>query len=375
MMRGFFFSVVCNTLWVGIFLGGCVPVAMVGGAAATATVIGERRGSSDYFSDNWVAIQIRNAYLQSNKVSAGNINVSVYRGKVLLTGTASSEQEIAEARRVASSVQGVSKVISELKVQFASAAEIAMDILISNKVKVKLLADRDVRGLDFHVETTKGVVYILGLARTLGERDAAVKIASEVAEVKQVVSYIDIDPNAYPVNPEAKEEPPANANPASKKRNASDVLEDNWVAMKIRSAYVRSDLVHVGNIDVSVYLGQVLLTGTAASEKEIAEAIRIAKNTMGVWEVISELKVEYASASDVAQDAWITNKVKVALLADQIVHGMNIHVQTTKKVVYLTGVATTIMERDRAVNVTKSVSGVEKVVSYVEIEPDIQRVK
>ncbi|MEO5371445.1 MAG: BON domain-containing protein [Magnetococcus sp. DMHC-1] len=375
MIHKSFFTVISMALWLGVILEGCVPVAMLGGAAASTSMLGERRGTSDYFEDNWVAIKIRNAYLQSDKVSAGNVNVSVYRGKVLLTGVAASEEEIAEAIRMAKETRGVAKVISELKVQFLSASEVAMDILISNKVKVKLLADRDVRGLDFHVETTKGIVYIMGLARTIGERDAAVKIASEVAGVNQVVSYVDIDAKAYPVNPEAQEAVPMTTPVVTKKRNASDVLEDNWVAMKIRGAYVRSDVVHVGNIDVSVYLGQVLLTGTAESEKEIAEAIRIAKNTLGVWEVVSELKVEHMTAQDLAQDVWITNKVKVALLADQIVHGMDIHVQTTKQVVYLTGVAATIMERDRAVGIAQGVDNVKKVVSYVDIEPDAQRKK
>ncbi|MBF0175361.1 MAG: BON domain-containing protein [Magnetococcales bacterium] len=370
MMRG---SLILLSSLIFLLLEGCVPVAMVSGAATATAVFGERRGSSGFLEDNWVAVKIRNTYLQSNKVSAGNVNVSVYRGKVLLTGVAASEEEITEAKRIAQETQGVNKVISELKVQYASASDIALDILISNKVKMKLLTDRDVRGLDFHVETTKGVVYIIGMARTIGERDAAVKIASEVAKVKQVVSYIDIDPKAYPVNPDASEETPAPQ--ISKNRNASDILEDNWVAMKIRGAYVQSDIVHVGNIDVSVYLGQVLLTGTASSEKEIAEAIRIAKNTMGVWEVISELKVEQVTTSDLAADAWLTNKVKVALLADQIASGLGIHVQTTKKVVYLTGVTATIMERDRALEVARNVSGVEKVVSYVDIEADAQRKK
>ncbi|MBF0158270.1 MAG: BON domain-containing protein [Magnetococcales bacterium] len=180
-------------------LGGCAPAIVAGGATAVVAV-GERRGAQEFVEDNWVAVKIRSLYLQSHSVSPGNINVSVYRGRVLLTGTASSETEIAEAVRIAKEVRGAWSVHSELKIQYATAAEIAEDAIVSNKVKLALLTERDVRGLDIHVETTKGVVYLLGAARSVAERDLAVQAARQVSNVREVVSYIDIDQQSYPVS-------------------------------------------------------------------------------------------------------------------------------------------------------------------------------
>ncbi|MBF0123955.1 MAG: BON domain-containing protein [Magnetococcales bacterium] len=180
-------------------LTGCAPAIVAGGATAVAAV-GERRGPQEFVEDNWVAVKIRSLYLQSDSVSPGNINVSVYRGRVLLTGTASSEIEIAEAIRIAKEVRGAWSVHSELKVQYATVAEITEDSVISNKVKLALLAEQEVRGLDIHVETTKGVVYLLGSARSVEERDRAIRAARQVSNVREVVSYIDIDKQAYPVS-------------------------------------------------------------------------------------------------------------------------------------------------------------------------------
>jgi osmotically-inducible protein OsmY len=150
-------------------------------------------------------------------------------------------------------------------------------------------------------------------------------------------------------------------------RGPSDFVDDNLIAMKIRSTFVESEDVKAGNINVTVYKGKVLLTGTGASDEEIQEAVRLAKETPGVTRVASELKVQYASTADIAHDSLISNKVKMRLLADERVSGMNIHVETTKGVVYLTGTASTVRERDRAVNIARHVAGVEEVVSYIEV--------
>lgn len=179
-------------------LPGCVPMLAGGGATAVGAVA-ERRGFDSYLEDGWVANKIRANYIDSDKVKLANINVSVYNGTVLLTGAAATEAEIEEAIRIAKQTRGVVKVASELKVQHATYGEVSHDVLISNMVKVRLLASEEVRGIDMHVETTKGIVYLTGIAATVGERDKAVDIARNVDGVKEVVSYIEVNANLEPV--------------------------------------------------------------------------------------------------------------------------------------------------------------------------------
>ncbi|MBF0347203.1 MAG: BON domain-containing protein [Magnetococcales bacterium] len=179
-------------------LGGCAPMVASGGLVAT-NAVAERRGPDSFIEDNWVAWKIRSAYIKSDEVQAGNINVSVYNGKVLLTGTASSQNEIKEAIAIAKNTRGVLEVSSELAVQHATAMELAQDVWISNQVKIKLLADQLVRGLDIHVETTKGVVYLTGMAKTVAERDRSIEITQSVKGVAEVVSYIEVEGKSFPL--------------------------------------------------------------------------------------------------------------------------------------------------------------------------------
>lgn len=198
MARGWMVALV-----VGL-LSGCAPI--VGGGVVTGVSV-ERRGTVEMVEDLWVSNKIRSAYIESDKVSWGNVNVTVFRGKVLLTGTAANEEEVQESVRIAKAIRGVRAVHSELKVQYASAQELAEDTWISTQVKMMLLRDEQVRGLDIHVDTTKNVVYLTGLAASIQERDRAARIASVVKGVKEVVSYIEVDPESYKPTPLEESEP------------------------------------------------------------------------------------------------------------------------------------------------------------------------
>jgi osmotically-inducible protein OsmY len=193
-------------------LEGCAP-AVVAGGATSVLALGERRGMQEYMEDGWVANKIRSSFLQSDSVSLGNINVMVYQGVVLLTGTASSEEEIAQAVRLARATRGVRRVHAELKVQYITAGEVARDSLITSKVKSALLLDRTVRGLDIHLDTTRGIVYMIGSTQTVAERDTAVRLARQVDGVREVVSYIEVDPESHPVSTGAPENPEHSENP------------------------------------------------------------------------------------------------------------------------------------------------------------------
>ncbi len=181
-------------------LAACVPMDQPNGSISSG-IMGERRSPDDAIEDNVLAIKLRSYYMRSDKVSAANINVSVYEGMVLLTGTASSQQEIDSAVDIAKATRGVKKVHSELKVQHATFMELTKDVWYTNQVKIRILADEQVRGLDIHVETTKGVVYLTGTAQSLAERDRAIEIARQVKGVAEVVSYIKINVNAQPLTP------------------------------------------------------------------------------------------------------------------------------------------------------------------------------
>jgi osmotically-inducible protein OsmY len=72
------------------------------------------------------------------------------------------------------------------------AGDAAGDAVITGKVKTKLLADPDVKGLMIDVDTKNGVVTLNGSADKAGNADKAVSIAQGTEGVKSVENKLTV---------------------------------------------------------------------------------------------------------------------------------------------------------------------------------------
>ena len=94
----------------------------------------------------------------------------------------------------------------------------------------------------------------------------------------------------------------------------------------------------------------------------------------GVREVLNELEInDQSSLRNYAKDVWITTQLKIKLLGDAEISGINYSVDTLNGVVYLFGIAQSQAELDRATGHARNISGVSKVVSHVILKDDPKR--
>jgi hyperosmotically inducible protein len=73
---------------------------------------------------------------------------------------------------------------------------------------------------------------------------------------------------------------------------AGDFLSDAELTTKIRSKMALDDTVRMRTIDVSTTGGVVTLAGTVGSAAEHAQAVRLARDTKGVTQVVDHLRSE-----------------------------------------------------------------------------------
>jgi hyperosmotically inducible protein len=81
----------------------------------------------------------------------------------------------------------------------------------------------------------------------------------------------------------------------------------------------------------------------------------------------SKAEKEVARAGHLMGNAGLTAKVKSALLADKVAPGMDINVNSNGGVVTLLGQVASKTQKSRAVQVTKQVAGVKKVVNKLTV--------
>ncbi len=112
--------------------------------------------------------------------------------------------------------------------------------------------------------------------------------------------------------------------------------------------------------------GRVVLTGSVPTREDKVTATRLAWATEGVTEVSDELTVsEDAGVGRYVEDAWISNRLRLALLRDRQISSVNYNVETVDKVVHLTGLARTRGELGKVIAHATAMPGVRRVVSHV----------
>ncbi len=148
---------------------------------------------------------------------------------------------------------------------------------------------------------------------------------------------------------------------------------DAGITAKVKTQFAADTTVKAHEINVDTKNHVVTLTGAVDTQAAKDRAVEIARDTKGVTDVIDNMTVNTAEASaapagetagQVVDDAAITAKVKAKLLADSVVGGLKIDVDTKQGVVTLTSNSMKSQsEIDQAIRLTKQVDGVRDVVS------------
>lgn len=128
----------------------------------------------------------------------GEVDVAVVDRFVLLSGRVPSEADRKEAERIAWQVGSVDEVANELQIESWDLGRDMNDAWITEQVRLRLVADNDIKGSNFNIQVHSGVVYLLGLARTEEELRKAAEHASLVNGVSKVISYVKMRERGQP---------------------------------------------------------------------------------------------------------------------------------------------------------------------------------
>lgn len=180
---------------------------------------------------------------------------------------------------------------------------------------------------------------------------------------------------------------------------------DAGITTNIKSKMAADDAVKAYQINVDTSDGVVTLRGDVDSALARERAVQIARGTTGVRDVVDDITVTAAAptgglldrdgndrgvgfggeirqegrdiaretehaagrAAHAVEDAAITSAVKAKFLADRVVSGMKIDVDTKDGVVTLNGTVSSRAEADRAVMMARNTEGVTKVVDNLKV--------
>jgi len=171
-------------------LSSCAVVA-VGGVAATATVMADRRTPGVQAIDKGIELEANSA-LGKKFGDNAHINVTSFNQKVLLTGEVKDADIKAEAGAYVKAMKNARSVYNELIIgPNSSYTSRANDSYLESKIKTQMVFTEKLPSNSMDIVAEGSSVYLMGIL-TQGEADLAKKIASNTNGVKDVYVFFDI---------------------------------------------------------------------------------------------------------------------------------------------------------------------------------------
>jgi osmotically-inducible protein OsmY len=170
--------------------GACAPL-VIGASALTSVGVAQERSTRDAFSDFDIQAHINGHLLDQSPELFRRVGVESVEGRVVLTGAVSRHDHALKATEIAWTAPGVKSVTNELTIDGdPSFRRFSQDLWITTQLNAKMLGDPQVASINYTIETHRGVVHLLGLARSEPELERVTRLAASIPGVTQVVSHV-----------------------------------------------------------------------------------------------------------------------------------------------------------------------------------------
>jgi len=257
-------------------------------------VVPESHRKSVKLEDETIKAKVEEALDADASLKESDVDVeSVNQGVALLSGSAGSLSAHLRAIEIASSVEGVRRVASEVRspdvvadqeiwrdqdeaetakaegAEKRSFTQRATDMWITTAAKALLIADADTPADEINVDTRNGVVTLFGVVPSREARKAAEADVRKVAGVKKVENALEVVP------PSRKESVQVSDGDAENAAERSLEAHDEF-----------------GEVSVEVKNGVARLTGTVPTQSDRLMAAVIVRSSTGVRAVDNDVTVK-----------------------------------------------------------------------------------
>jgi osmotically-inducible protein OsmY len=179
------------------FLSACGVLA-VGGVAAGASVMADRRSPAVQVTDKGIELEVGNA-LDKKFGDSAHINVTSFNQKVLLTGEVKNSDIKEQVEAYAKANKNARSIFNELVIGPNSTYSArANDSYLESKVKTQMIFTEQLPSNSMDIVAEGSSIYLMGIL-TQHEAEIAKKVASNINGVKDVYAYFDIISDAEKV--------------------------------------------------------------------------------------------------------------------------------------------------------------------------------
>ena len=174
-----------------IIISGCVGTSSTGIFGTGVSVALDPRSLGTQIDDSIMQKNLTARLLMKDKNYLLSVKTKVLDGRIFISGKVSSVDEKLLITKIAWETDGVRSVRNDIKIKedfnFKRSAE---DILITSQLRSALIFNKEIKAVNYNLDTYKKKIYIYGIAHSKEEREKVVDEAKNITDVDDVIASI-----------------------------------------------------------------------------------------------------------------------------------------------------------------------------------------
>ena len=172
-------------------ISGCVGTSSTGIFGTGVSVALDPRSLGTQIDDSIMQKNLTARLLMKDKNYLLSVKTKVLDGRIFISGKVTSVDEKLLITKIAWETDGVRSVRSDIKIKeefnFKRSAE---DILITSQLRSALIFNKEIKAVNYNLDTYKKKIYIYGIAHSKEERQNVVDEAKNITDVEDVIASI-----------------------------------------------------------------------------------------------------------------------------------------------------------------------------------------
>ena len=170
---------------------GCVGISTTGMFGTGVSVALDPRSLGTQIDDSVMQKNITARLILRDKSYLISIKTKVLDGRIFLTGKINNPEEKLYLTKLAWETKGARSVKNDVKIkEDFNFQQSAKDLLITSQLRTALIFNRNVKAINYQIDTYKKKIFIYGISLNEAERKEVINEAKEILDVKDVIASI-----------------------------------------------------------------------------------------------------------------------------------------------------------------------------------------
>ena len=174
-----------------LIVTGCVGISSKGIFGTGVSIALDPRSLGTQIDDSVMQKNIAARLILRDKSYLISIKTKVLDGRIFLTGKINNPEEKLYLTKLAWETKGARSVKNDVKIkEDFNFQQSAKDLLITSQLRTALIFNRNVKAINYQIDTYKKKIFIYGISLNEAERKEVINEAKEILDVKDVIASI-----------------------------------------------------------------------------------------------------------------------------------------------------------------------------------------